>query len=294
LGWALTVLGQVALGEGNPAAARTVAEAGVAQLRTVGEPFGLAIALAFRGWAALAEGDRPLARTCFAESLALLRAPGAEGYAANVLRGLGYIALADGETDRAAGRFAESLDRNREPRERRGAAGCIAALAGVALARGLPERASRLLGAATAVLEAAGISRLLPFDQPPYDRTRAAARAALGESAFAAAYDAGRALTPDEAFTAALAPEGRSGLPAGAPGTVGLTRPPAGVAPAALSERELEVLRLLAAGKTNPEIAAALVISLNTVYRHANHIFTKLGVQNRTEAAAYAHRHGLA
>ncbi len=55
-----------------------------------------------------------------------------------------------------------------------------------------------------------------------------------------------------------------------------------------------DVLRLLAAGRTNPEIAEALVISLNTVYRHTSHIFTKLGVQNRTEAAAFAHQHGLA
>jgi predicted ATPase/DNA-binding CsgD family transcriptional regulator len=293
LGWALTVLGQVALGEGDPAAALTVAEAGVAQLRTVGEPFGLAISLAFFGWATLADGDRSMASTCFDESLALLRAAGAEGYAANVLRGLGYIALADGETDRAAALLAESLVRNREPRERRALAGCVAALAGVTLARGQPERAARLLGAATAVLEAAGISRFYPFDQPPYDRTRTAVRAALGEAAFAVAEAAGRVLTPEEAFAEALAQEGRSATPAGGPGTVAATRATPGPA-AGLSARELEVLRLIAQGKSNPEIAEALVISLNTVYRHANHIFTKLGVQNRTEAAAYAHTHGLA
>ena len=63
--------------------------------------------------------------------------------------------------------------------------------------------------------------------------------------------------------------------------------------PGALSAREIEVLRLLAAGKSNPEIAEALVISRNTVYRHTSHIFTKLGVTNRTEAATYAQRHGL-
>jgi DNA-binding CsgD family transcriptional regulator len=60
-----------------------------------------------------------------------------------------------------------------------------------------------------------------------------------------------------------------------------------------LSAREIEVLRLLAAGKSNPEIAEALVISLNTVYRHVAHIFQKIGVANRVEAAAYAHRQGL-
>ena len=62
----------------------------------------------------------------------------------------------------------------------------------------------------------------------------------------------------------------------------------------ALSEREREVLRLMAAGKSNAEIAEGLVISVHTVVRHANHIFAKLGVQNRAQAAAYAHTHDLA
>jgi DNA-binding CsgD family transcriptional regulator len=66
------------------------------------------------------------------------------------------------------------------------------------------------------------------------------------------------------------------------------------VFPDRLSAREVEVLRLLAAGKGNREIAEALVISPNTVERHINHIFAKTGVANRVEAATYAHRHGLA
>ncbi len=68
---------------------------------------------------------------------------------------------------------------------------------------------------------------------------------------------------------------------------------PQRTSPDGLTAREVEVLRLLAAGKSNPAIAAALVISLNTVERHINHIFTKTGVANRIEAARYADRHGL-
>ena len=60
-----------------------------------------------------------------------------------------------------------------------------------------------------------------------------------------------------------------------------------------LSSREVEVLRLMASGKSNQQIADELVISLNTVFRHVSNIFTKIGVANRTEAAAYAHRQGL-
>ena len=63
--------------------------------------------------------------------------------------------------------------------------------------------------------------------------------------------------------------------------------------PARLSNREIEVLRLVAAGKSNREIAEALVISTNTVDRHVSHILSKIGAANRAEAAAYAARQRL-
>jgi LuxR family maltose regulon positive regulatory protein len=61
----------------------------------------------------------------------------------------------------------------------------------------------------------------------------------------------------------------------------------------ALSDRELEVLRLVAAGLTNREIAEQLVVSLGTAKAHIHHIFGKLGVNSRTQAAARAHDLGL-
>jgi DNA-binding NarL/FixJ family response regulator len=60
-----------------------------------------------------------------------------------------------------------------------------------------------------------------------------------------------------------------------------------------LSLREVEVLRLLASGKSNQEIADELVISLNTVRRHVSNVFDKTGVSNRTQAAAYARDHSV-
>jgi len=60
-----------------------------------------------------------------------------------------------------------------------------------------------------------------------------------------------------------------------------------------LSSRELEVLRLLAAGKSNPEIAKELFITRNTVQNHVGSILTKTNLNNRTEAAVYARDHGL-
>ena len=60
-----------------------------------------------------------------------------------------------------------------------------------------------------------------------------------------------------------------------------------------LSDREVEVLRLVATGMTNREIAGQLVISTKTVDRHVSNIFTKIGVSSRTAAAAYAFEHRL-
>ncbi len=67
----------------------------------------------------------------------------------------------------------------------------------------------------------------------------------------------------------------------------------AGGEPAGLSRRELDVLRLVAAGDSNQRIGAALAISERTVERHVSNIFTKLGVASRTAAAAYAFEHGI-
>jgi DNA-binding CsgD family transcriptional regulator len=73
-----------------------------------------------------------------------------------------------------------------------------------------------------------------------------------------------------------------------------LAAPAAPAWPAGLTEREVEVLRLIAAGCSNRAIAQALFISPNTVLRHVSNIFVKTGVANRAEAAAYATRQGLA
>lgn len=67
-----------------------------------------------------------------------------------------------------------------------------------------------------------------------------------------------------------------------------------GELPAGLTEREVEVLRLVAAGHTNREIAVRLVLSEHTVRRHLQNIYVKLGVSSRTAASAFAFRHHLA
>jgi NarL family two-component system response regulator LiaR len=61
-----------------------------------------------------------------------------------------------------------------------------------------------------------------------------------------------------------------------------------------LTQREREVLQMMAAGKTNQEIADALYVSLGTVKVHVTHVLAKLDVKSRAAATDYAHRHNLA
>ena len=69
--------------------------------------------------------------------------------------------------------------------------------------------------------------------------------------------------------------------------------PPAAVAAHDLTERELEVLRQIATGATNREIADRLVVSEGTVKNHVSSILSRLGLRDRTQAALYAYEHGL-
>ena len=76
-------------------------------------------------------------------------------------------------------------------------------------------------------------------------------------------------------------------------GFVGIDASEGATAVRSREDRELEVLRLVAAGRSNKAIAAELVLSERTVHRHVSNIFTKLRVSSRAAATAYAYEHGL-
>jgi predicted ATPase/DNA-binding CsgD family transcriptional regulator len=151
------------------------------------------------------------------------------------------------------------------------------ALAGHALRAESFVEAVRLYAASDAGRELMGYPRP-PVDRPEHDAAVAALRSSLGDERFATACSEGAALTLDESVAYARRARTARG------------RPSAGWA--SLTPTEIEVVRLAADGLTNPEIAARLFMSRNTVKTHLSHVYAKLSVSNRTELATVATARG--
>ncbi len=144
-------------------------------------------------------------------------------------------------------------------------------VADIAGRAGQAKTAARLYGAADELRERAG-RRIEPAFRAEHERRVEVARRALVEADFEAAWAVGRSLAPEEAVAEALAV------------VIKPTDPP----PFSLSPREAEVLRMLADGLSDRDIAAALFIGERTVNTHVARIYTKLGVHNRAGAVAAA------
>jgi predicted ATPase/DNA-binding CsgD family transcriptional regulator len=313
--WSATNLGTIAAVQQDYTAARTFVKERLAIERKLDNRHGVANALHQLGMIALRQGDPAAAHAQLVESLALGRAIGDTIVTALALLGLGEVYLAQAEPGQAAAvleeafaRFRDMDDRHRMARvfgllaqaalargdehvalelsaesarlarsvDDRGAISvCLAGLADEAARRGAAPWAARLWGAAEREREEMG-SQLAPVE--PLDRAALLerARSALGAPAFAAAWDAGRVLTAEDALAAPPAED------------ASLTADGRAVRPAGLTARELEVLGLVASGLSNAQIAEQLVISVATVKTYLSAVYSKLGVSSRTAAMRYA------
>jgi DNA-binding NarL/FixJ family response regulator len=159
-------------------------------------------------------------------------------------------------------------------------------VATLAVRCGAPERAARLFGAAEALCVELGHAFSLP-ERASFECAAAGARAALGDTGFAGAWATGQSQSLDQALDEAAELLTLVATPAPPP------EPRGAAYNAELTRRERDVLRLLVAGRSDKEIAAALFIGMRTVQTHAEHLYAKLGVRNRHEATAVAVRRGL-
>jgi len=284
-------LGNATAELGDPGAARPLLEESAALFREAGDRHLLAWSLNALGLVTLRQGDDAGARTHFEEALAVAREMGSKHFTADALAHLGSVALRRGEYHESATLYQQSLALNQEQGYKESIAEDLAGLAEVANLLGQPERAARLLGAVEALHKASGI-RLSPLRRAEYDRTVEGIRAQLDTATFAAAHDQGRSMTLDEVLAVQEAVMESAPLPPEQPSPSEAKS--ALIYPHDLTQREVEVLRLVAAGSSNQAIADTLVISERTVNSHLVHIFNKLGVNSRAAAAAFAIRHKLA
>jgi DNA-binding NarL/FixJ family response regulator len=166
-------------------------------------------------------------------------------------------------------------------------------LAGVVAAQEEPTWAAQLWGAAEALRESLR-APIPPVMRTDYERSVAAARAQLGEKTFVAVWEEGRTMTTEQA----LAAQGRTSVPTATPSPPADTSAPPAKSPttypAGLTAREVEVLRLVAQGLTDAQVADHLVISPRTVNGHLRSIYSKLAVTSRSAATRYALDHQLA
>ncbi|MGH2558527.1 MAG: LuxR C-terminal-related transcriptional regulator [Thermomicrobiales bacterium] len=260
-------------------------------LRDGGEPRLYAFCVNSLGDSAWRRGDATTASQLFEEALPLCRQTGNERAVAVVLLNMRRMALAAHQLHRAADHLVEALSLDQVRGDRRTVADLINAQAAVAVASGQAEAGARLIGAADVLLEESGIAPEHPEER---DRAVAATIAALGKRPAANARAVGRGLPIDRAIDEAIAVAQPLPTPTAIAPPI-LISPPSTMPmhTVTLTRRERDVLKLLAEGRSDREIAEALFLSPRTVSTHVSNILGKLDVSTRSAAATYAVRAGL-
>jgi non-specific serine/threonine protein kinase len=197
------------------------------------------------------------------------------------LEGLGHVAMSIRKYKLARTRLAESLLVYRPLGDLR-VARSLEGLARIAAQRGAPAHAFRLAGAAARLRETWGYPPSAHEERVLHGWIDAARRV-LGSTIAESERNAGRQLSMDQAVDMAMAAVSTPGKDAATDSS----------APH-LTPREAEVLRHVARGDSNQEIAAALVISVNTVEHHIASLYGKIGARRRADAVAYAFTGGMA
>jgi non-specific serine/threonine protein kinase len=284
----LHALGAQRVDQGRYAEGEVLLAESVAEARRAGDSYDEALSSAHLGIAAWGRGDHAEATVRLEAARALGQEAGHPMPTAVATRYLGLIAA-------EAGNYAWSAELHREhafgydPDSTHFLARAVPDVASLAAVRGEAEQAARLFGAGEVLAGAIGFAPAWP-ERGAHERAIAVARTALGGDVFEAAADAGRRLSREQILReveatlddAALAPQPRVAPEGdGAAARHGLT------------PRELEVVRLVAAGRSNREIAEALFIGVPTVKRHLSNILGKLDLPSRSALNTYAHIHGL-
>jgi non-specific serine/threonine protein kinase len=285
---ALYLMGRNAQISGDVAAGRARIDEALALFEQIGAVEDAAHTRTYLAMLGTGEGAHELqdrdqlanARQCWETELELYRASNHIPFVARATHGLAYVAYLAGEYDRALELSQDALRMRWDTGDMSVFPAEFEDIGDIANALGQHERAARLYGAASALRQR--IDTPIPWwFEAEYEREVDRTRQTLSPRTFDAAWLAGRALPLEDAVDEALSVRvdgGREALD------------PAAASRFDLTNREMEVLRLLVDGASNPEIAAALYISRKTAANHVANILAKMGAESRTAAASIALR----
>ena len=260
--------------------------------RAAGDNYRLAITLANLGVYELAAGELRAARAHLEEASVLAENLGYPNVSVGLRENLGFVELIDDDPRSARRFFLDSLDMASIVGAR--SYYVHAALLGLALAAGAdgnPAVAATLHGIADEHHEQAGRA-FAAMELGLRDRDHARLRATLGDAAFEAAYARGRTLSQADAVALATAAAGPD-PEAASTGSVPAAQTAGHRSADPLSEREREIVALLAGGATDAQIAGQLFLSVHTVRSHLERIRDKTGARRRTDLARYAIEAGI-
>jgi predicted ATPase/DNA-binding CsgD family transcriptional regulator/transcriptional regulator with XRE-family HTH domain len=326
IAYSLTDLAYVAMDQGEFVRARSLAEEGLALFRSLGDKrgivysllrlgrvyyfsqedqvrayalaeeaqkiakeisykWGVASSLGLLGQLTLNQGDISRARSLLEDALVIRRELGDRWGIAWGLYSLGWVEFNQSNYSAAKALFEECFMVLRELNDMELMASVLEALGGVVSSQGDPTWAAQLWGAAESLRETIN-APITPVNRETYERFVAAARAKLSKKDFSEAWAVGRTMAPGQAIIAHGQTKALNSIlsaPILSPTTV-----PSSTFPAGLTAREVEVLRWVASGLTDGQVAEKLTVSPRTVSTHLRSIYNKLGVNSRSGATRFA------
>ncbi len=251
----------------------------------------LSVALGNRGQVAIIAGDTITAAAMLGEGLTLQRKLGFTWGTAETLRTLGDLYRYQGALTDAQDAYRESIRISARYWDLRLLTHAISGLAVAVTLQGETQRGARLFGSAATFRDQVG-SAVSAWDHATYERGVDLAKSELTDADFEAAWLAGAALSTDEAVAEALMTAQETVRPTTMKPYQATDNSLVSAHVDELTPREFEILRLLADGLSDREIAEGLSISPRTVNGHVTNLLGKLGVESRTAAATLAVRRG--
>jgi predicted ATPase/DNA-binding CsgD family transcriptional regulator len=255
--------------------------------RQVGDKEGIAACYHLLGQITLLQGDFEEARSWFEQSVEQHKELGHLAGMAWAVSGLARVAFTQGDLIEAYRSYEESLALARALGDQELLVNCMEGLAMVVSMQGKHVWAAQICGAAEVLRETIGQPHA-PAERMMYENAIKDVHRHLDEQAFAAAFEGGRLMSPDQVLQERVSITLLPPAPSTPVARKMLKSDPAGLTP-----REVEVLRLVAQGLTNEQVASQLVISPRTVDTHLTSIYGKIGVSSRSAATRYAMEHHL-